>query len=83
MRRRTPTTCRRCGRQWESYREAHCAACHHHFSGVGAFDRHFSTAGVCGDPAERGLNSSEPFYGVVWTSGSGHVPTPPRRPAVA
>ena len=79
MRNRTPSTCPRCGRQWESYREAHCASCHAHFTGVGAFDQHFEH-GRCADPAARGLSPAERHYGTVWTTGSGKTPTPPPLP---
>lgn len=32
--------CPDCGRQWTGSREAHCPACHRHFSSDGAFDMH-------------------------------------------
>lgn len=33
-------SCRECGRQWTALEEAHCVACHRHFSSDSAFDRH-------------------------------------------
>jgi hypothetical protein len=34
------THCRDCHRSWRGLKEAHCAACHEHFSSPAAFDRH-------------------------------------------
>ena len=33
-------SCADCGRKWSALEEAHCAACHHHFSSDSAFDTH-------------------------------------------
>jgi len=50
----TPATCRGCTARWHGTRRAHCAACHHTFSSVTAFDRHRTPDGdhgQCLDPA--------------------------------
>lgn len=39
----------RCGRQWSGLREAHCMACHKHFSTPANFDAH-RPHGACVDP---------------------------------
>jgi hypothetical protein len=33
--------CGHCPRQWTGLLEAHCSACHRHFSNVSAFDAHW------------------------------------------
>ena len=38
-----------CTRRWSGLAEAHCAACHRHFSNVGTFDLH-RVNGRCVDP---------------------------------
>lgn len=53
--------CLKCPAQWGGMNTAHCAACHHTFSGVTSFDRHRIAAtdgpnskrpfGACHDPA--------------------------------
>lgn len=69
--------CRECGREWTEAGDAHCAACHRHFSSDSAFDRHQSmdhrpckghpqsrcyARSICHDPATlRKRDGSQPL----------------------
>lgn len=62
--------CPRCTTRWR-HRESvgHCAACHHTFIGVSAFDRHqhLNDAGrsVCLDPADEQREDGNPAFEAV------------------
>ncbi len=67
-------SCAGCDRRWTGTSEAHCASCHHHFSGVTHFDAH-RRDGHCVDPAtirgkdgQPALRLSERPNGPVWHS---------------
>ncbi|WP_431874524.1 hypothetical protein [Amycolatopsis sacchari] len=77
-----PTANCRCGRQWTGTTQAHCPACHEHFSTAENFDLHRKgLRGRCGDPRtmtrERRDGSVVPLFretenafGTVWVGWS-------------
>lgn len=64
-----------CTRRWSGLAEAHCAACHRHFSNGNTFDLH-RAGGKCLDPAkikyEDGKKKGQPRLRLV-TRASGPV----------
>lgn len=58
------TTCAPCSRTWTGLTEAHCAACHLHFSSPSAFDVHRVTIGEdsrgCADPTTQTTKAGHP-----------------------
>lgn len=65
-------SCGGCDNQWGGLAEAHCSLCHHTFSVVRNFDKHFGKAGECVAPAlvrVAGQPALEPrirALGTVW-----------------
>ncbi len=58
-------SCRGCDRRWESIAQAHCSACHRHFSTTGNFDAH-RDRGRCKAPSRIGMKTVDRAGGKVW-----------------
>jgi hypothetical protein len=60
--------CRTCERTWDTFGEAHCAACCSHFTSDSAFDRHLAPptgAENCFDPATLTKQNGEPMFAIT------------------